>query len=122
MGPPSPLAHCTSFGRRLFAHGICAYAHIPCTLVDMDASERTSRLVESLRREGRIDVAGAAAEFGTAEMTIRRDLDLLAERGVLRRVRGGAVSLLMRGEELPFSMRELESVGTKRRMAAVVAA
>jgi DeoR/GlpR family transcriptional regulator of sugar metabolism len=89
--------------------------------MDMDASERTSRLVESLRRDGRIDVAGAAAEFGTAEMTIRRDLDLLAERGVLRRVRGGAVSLLMRGEELPFSMRELEAVDTKRRMAAAVA-
>jgi len=87
----------------------------------MDASERTSRLVDSLRRDGRIDVAGAAAEFGTAEMTIRRDLDLLAERGVLRRVRGGAVSLLMRGEELPFSMRELEAADTKRRMAAAVA-
>jgi len=87
----------------------------------MDASERVSRLVETLRRDGRVEVARAAAEFGTAEMTIRRDLDQLVERGVARRVRGGAVNLLMRGEELPFAMREIEAVDAKRRIAAVVA-
>jgi DeoR/GlpR family transcriptional regulator of sugar metabolism len=87
----------------------------------VDASERVSRLVEALRRDGRVDVAGAAAEFGTAEMTIRRDLDQLVERGVARRVRGGAVNLLMRGEELPFAMREIEAVDAKRRIAAAVA-
>ncbi|WP_096304958.1 DeoR/GlpR family DNA-binding transcription regulator [Jatrophihabitans sp. GAS493] len=87
----------------------------------MDATERSSRLVDALRRNGRIDVSWAALEFGTAEMTIRRDLDLLVDRGVARRVRGGAVSLLMRGEELPFGMRELDAVETKRRIAAAVA-
>jgi DeoR/GlpR family transcriptional regulator of sugar metabolism len=87
----------------------------------MDASARVSRLVELLQRDGRVDVAGAAAEFGTAEMTIRRDLDLLVDRGVARRVRGGAVNLLMRGEELPFAMREIEAVDSKRRIAAAVA-
>ena len=70
-----------------------------------------SELVEVLRRDGRVDVAAAAAEFGTAELTIRRDLDVLVERGVARRVRGGAVNLLMRGEELPFAMRAIEAAG-----------
>lgn len=87
----------------------------------MDASERVSRLVERLRRDGRVEVARAAAEFGAAEMTIRRDLDDLVERGVARRVRGGAVNLLMRGEELPYAMREIEAVDAKRRIAALVA-
>jgi DeoR/GlpR family transcriptional regulator of sugar metabolism len=87
----------------------------------MDASQRLSELVNVLRREGRVDVAAAAAEFGTAELTIRRDLDVLVERGVARRVRGGAVNLLMRGEELPFAMREIEATGSKRRIAAAVA-
>jgi DeoR/GlpR family transcriptional regulator of sugar metabolism len=68
-----------------------------------------------------VDVATAAAEFGTAELTIRRDLDVLVERGVARRVRGGAVNLLMRGEELPFAMRTLESADRKRRIAEAVA-
>jgi DeoR/GlpR family transcriptional regulator of sugar metabolism len=87
----------------------------------MDAVQRLSELVEILRRDGRIDVAVAAAEFGTAELTIRRDLDVLVERGAARRVRGGAVNLLMRGEELPFSMRAIEANGSKRRIAARVA-
>ena len=87
----------------------------------MDASQRLSELVEVLRRDGRVDVVTAAAEFGTAELTIRRDLDVLVERGVARRVRGGAVNLLMRGEELPFAMRAIEVVDSKRRIAAAVA-
>jgi DeoR/GlpR family transcriptional regulator of sugar metabolism len=87
----------------------------------MDASQRLSELVDVLRRDGRVDVATAAAEFGTAELTIRRDLDVLVTRGVARRVRGGAVNLLMRGEELPFAMREIEVVDSKRRIAAAVA-
>ena len=39
-------------------------------------------------------------------MTIRRDLDDLARQGVVRRIRGGALSLLLRGEEPPFGVRE----------------
>jgi len=87
----------------------------------MDAAERMSRLVDDLRRDGRVDVAAAAVKFGTAEMTIRRDLDVLVSHGAARRVRGGAVNLLMRGEELPFAMRELDAVDAKRRIAATVA-
>src|SRR6202451_2926970 len=87
----------------------------------MDAPQRLSELVDVLRRDGRVDVATAAAEFGTAELTIRRDLDVLVERGVARRGRGGAVNLLMRGEELPFAMRAIEANGSKRRIAAAVA-
>lgn len=57
-----------------------------------------------------------------AEMTIRRDLDVLADRGIARRIRGGAVSLMLRGEELPYSLRELEAADEKRRIARAVAA
>jgi DeoR/GlpR family transcriptional regulator of sugar metabolism len=87
----------------------------------VDATQRLGQLVEALRVRGRVDVAAAAAEFGTAEMTIRRDLDVLVERGVARRVRGGAVNLLMRGEELPFAMRELDGHEVKRRIARAAA-
>jgi DeoR/GlpR family transcriptional regulator of sugar metabolism len=87
----------------------------------MEVSERVGRLVEALRRDGRVEVARAAVEFRVAEMTIRRDLDQLVERGVARRVRGGAVNLLMRGEELPFAMREIDAVDVKRRIAGIVA-
>src|SRR6202451_2223827 len=87
----------------------------------MDAAARINQLVEVLRLHGPVDVATAAAEFGTAEMTVRRDLDVLVERGVARRVRGGAVNLMMRGEELPFAMRELDALEVKKRIAGDVA-
>jgi DeoR/GlpR family transcriptional regulator of sugar metabolism len=93
----------------------------PMYTLGMDASERVGRLVEALRRDGRVEVTRAAVEFGAAEMTIRRDLDQLVERGVALRVRGGAINLLMCGEELPFAMREIEAVEAKRRIAGIVA-
>ena len=77
------------------------------------------RIVDLLRLDGRVDVAALAHALDASEMTIRRDLDTLAEGGVLRRVRGGAVSLLKRGEELPFALREVTT--TKRRIASAVA-
>ena len=88
----------------------------------MDADTRLSALVELLRREGRVDVSDTAALFGTAEMTVRRDLDRVVALGMARRVHGGAVSLLTRGEELPFSLRAVEHVDAKARIATAVAA
>lgn len=87
----------------------------------MDSGTRQAGILTRLRLEGRVDVAALAASLGTSEMTIRRDLDALSEGGVLRRVRGGAVSLMTRGEELPFAMREVEAADVKRRMATAVA-
>ncbi|XVQ13140.1 DeoR/GlpR family DNA-binding transcription regulator [Spirillospora sp. CA-255316] len=86
----------------------------------MESSERVLALIERLRTTEHVTVADLAAETGASEMTIRRDLDQLADRGVLRRVRGGAVSLLLRGEAMPFAVREHEATGTKRRIAAEV--
>lgn len=87
----------------------------------MDADRRLIALVDKLRTEGRVDVAQAAREHGTAEMTIRRDLDVLVSRGVARRVRGGAVSLLARGDEVPYWMRELEAGPAKARIGRAAA-
>ncbi|SFT07149.1 transcriptional regulator, DeoR family [Saccharopolyspora flava] len=64
-------------------------------------------------------VAELAVATGCSEMTIRRDLDQLAEEGVLRRVRGGAVSYL-RGQSDPFSLRERDAAEVKQRLAAEV--
>ncbi len=61
-----------------------------------------------------------AEVLGASEVTIRRDLEELARLGVLRRVRGGAVSLLGQGEEPPFAMREMQAVEAKRRIARLV--
>ncbi|MEV4729078.1 DeoR/GlpR family DNA-binding transcription regulator [Saccharopolyspora sp. NPDC049426] len=85
----------------------------------MESSERSQIIIERLRQAERVTVAELATATGCSEMTIRRDLDQLAEEGVLRRVRGGAVSFL-RGQSAPFSLRERDSVEVKRRLAAEV--
>ena len=84
----------------------------------MSTEDRASRILALLQERGHVEVGAVAAGLGTSEMTIRRDLDRLVARGAARRVRGGAVSLLMRGEELPFSIRALEGNDAKRAIAA----
>ncbi|WP_344885751.1 DeoR/GlpR family DNA-binding transcription regulator [Nonomuraea antimicrobica] len=84
--------------------------------------DRVRAIMNTLRTHDSVSVAELAVEHGVSEMTIRRDLDELAQQGVVRRVRGGALSLLLRGEEPPFGVREQEAVEAKRRIGAEVAA
>lgn len=88
----------------------------------MSATSRHDAILEALHAGGRVSVADVASEFSVSEVTVRRDLDQLAQAGVLRRVRGGAVSLRIRGEGLPYSMRRLESASAKERIAHAAAA
>jgi DeoR/GlpR family transcriptional regulator of sugar metabolism len=87
----------------------------------MDHADRRREIVERIRRDGRVAVAELALRLETSEVTVRRDLDVLAQSGVLLRIRGGAVSQLKRGEELPFSMREIDGADAKVRIADMAA-
>jgi DeoR/GlpR family transcriptional regulator of sugar metabolism len=53
--------------------------------------ERKALLLDRLAREGRLVATTLAAELGTSEDTIRRDLRELAAEGLLLRVHGGAL-------------------------------
>ncbi|MCI2418570.1 DeoR/GlpR family DNA-binding transcription regulator [Saccharopolyspora sp. K220] len=86
----------------------------------MESSERALAIIERLRQAERVTVAELAEATRSSEMTIRRDLDQLAEQGVLRRVRGGAVSFL-RGQSIPFAVRERDETAVKQRLAMAVA-
>jgi DeoR/GlpR family transcriptional regulator of sugar metabolism len=87
----------------------------------MSGAERLISLVNELQAVGRVDVRAAAAKLETTQMTIRRDLDVLVQRGVARRVRGGAVSRLARGDEIPYWMRALEGPEAKARIGEATA-
>lgn len=86
------------------------------------SAERLRVITEAVRDRGRSSVVELAELTGASEMTIRRDLEALAEQGVLERYRGGARSLLLRGEEPPFALRAQEGLEAKRRIAVEVAA
>ncbi|MER6216092.1 MULTISPECIES: DeoR/GlpR family DNA-binding transcription regulator [unclassified Streptomyces] len=86
------------------------------------SADRLRQITEAVRARGSSSVAELAELTGASEMTIRRDLEALAEQGVLERYRGGARSLLLRGEEAPFPLRARDGVEVKRRLAAEVVA
>ncbi|GAB7048581.1 DeoR/GlpR family DNA-binding transcription regulator [Catenuloplanes indicus] len=56
----------------------------------MLAQQRQAAILERVRTAGGARVSELAAEFGVSDMTIRRDLDLLSDRGLLAKVHGGA--------------------------------
>ncbi|MEU4262043.1 DeoR/GlpR family DNA-binding transcription regulator [Streptomyces sp. NPDC025273] len=87
----------------------------------MASTDRLKQITHAVLETGRRTVAELAALTGASEMTIRRDLETLAGQGVLERYRGGARSLMLRGEEPPFALRAQEGLETKRRIAAEVA-
>ena len=83
---------------------------------------RQAEIIRELKQSQRMSVTDLARRLDTSEVTIRRDLAELESVGLLRRVRGGAVSTMLRGEELPFAMRELEYAEEKQRIAAAAVA
>src|SRR3954470_5217006 len=87
----------------------------------MESADRIRAIMTALRTSDSVSVAELALAYGVSEMTIRRDLDELAQQGVVRRIRGGALSLMLRGEEPPFGVREREAVEAKRHIGAEVA-
>ncbi|MFI2564214.1 LacI family DNA-binding transcriptional regulator [Paenarthrobacter sp. NPDC018779] len=52
--------------------------------------QRRERLMEELRAHGAITVRDIAAKLGVSELTIRRDVNILADEGLVSRVHGGA--------------------------------
>jgi DeoR/GlpR family transcriptional regulator of sugar metabolism len=91
----------------------------------MKPSERHERILALLSadEEGRLDVNELAEELGTSRETVRRDLTKLSERGLLRKVHGGAVRY-QRAQESAFSQRlninRAEKAGIGKRAAALL--
>ncbi|GAA1749319.1 LacI family DNA-binding transcriptional regulator [Luedemannella helvata] len=52
--------------------------------------QRQERLLAELRGQGAVRVRDLARELGVSELTIRRDIAALAERGLVAKVHGGA--------------------------------
>ena len=84
---------------------------------NLATEERLDRLTQRLRADGRIEIAAAAIDLGVSEMTVRRDLKALEERGALKRVRGGALAV---GPQ-PFADRRRTAARAKAAIAAKVA-
>ena len=60
---------------------------------DVLQSQRHTYILSLVRKSGAVRVASLVRELNVSDMTIRRDLELLADRGLLERVHGGATAL-----------------------------
>lgn len=56
--------------------------------------DRRQQILALLDEQGRVTISALSEAFQVSEMTIHRDLDLLAGERRLRKVRGGAVSMM----------------------------
>jgi DeoR/GlpR family transcriptional regulator of sugar metabolism len=81
---------------------------------------REQAILDALRTSGRVQVNDLANEFGVSAVTVRKDLGSMERRGVLRRVRGGAVGVEA-SDEGTFDMRLRYSVLRKQAIARAVA-
>jgi DeoR/GlpR family transcriptional regulator of sugar metabolism len=85
------------------------------------AEDRRSRLLTDLNEHGSVEVVDLVDRLGVSEMTVRRDLATLEQRGLLRRVRGGAILPQGRSYEPPFALRNTTHSEEKAAIAEAAA-
>jgi DeoR family transcriptional regulator, aga operon transcriptional repressor len=65
-------------------------------------SLRRERMLAEIKEREFVRVGELSSRFGVSEMTVRGDLDSLAAKGKVHRVRGGAIPRLIASHEQPF--------------------
>lgn len=86
------------------------------------AEQRRHAVLDAVRGGNGVQTSMLAERLGVSEMTIRRDLDDLARRGLVQRVRGGALQPGYLRHEPPFDESRMERCGEKERVGAAAAA
>jgi DeoR family transcriptional regulator, aga operon transcriptional repressor len=87
----------------------------------LPARVRRERMLALLRDRDFVRVGDLAHRFDVSEVTVRSDLDALAGRGLLRRVRGGAVPRAASPVERPFEEAEVAFAAQKRAIGQAAA-
>jgi DeoR/GlpR family transcriptional regulator of sugar metabolism len=82
------------------------------------AEERQHRILSLARSNGAVDVAKLAADLAVAPETVRRDLKVLEQHGLIRRTHGGAYPVETARFETTLAMRTTRRVPEKRRIAS----
>ncbi len=83
--------------------------------------DRRDKIVDLVRARGFVTIEYLAGEFDVTPQTIRRDINVLSDQGVLRRYHGGA-GLSPSTENVAYTQRKVLCLAQKRRIAEMVAA
>ncbi len=86
------------------------------------ARERHELIVSQIRRFGAVRVTDLAEQLGVSEMTVRRDLDVLDDAGLVVKVHGGATVRYEHSTDEPgFEVKSLRNTREKAAIAASAA-
>jgi DeoR family transcriptional regulator of aga operon len=92
------------------------------TLKELYPEERRGEILRLINQSGRVAVAELSGQFGVSEVTIRADLQALADRSLLVRTHGGAIPLARGPYELSLAARRQQQVAEKGRIGTAGAA
>ncbi len=81
--------------------------------------ERQQVMLTALKRDGKVVAADVSSLLGVSEDTVRRDLNELADAGLLRRVHGGAVPKAV--TEVAYTARREQLIDAKASIAHAAA-
>src|ERR687894_554836 len=85
----------------------------------MLAQQRQAAILDLIRRHGGVRVSELVSQFGVSDMTIRRDLEVLADRGLVDKVHGGATGIGPGSTEEPgFDAKSVRQQAERRAIAA----
>lgn len=90
--------------------------------IKLSAGERRAAIVRILDAAGRVAVGELSQLTKVSDMTTRRDLEALEHEGLLRRTRGGAVSVTSLSYEPPYILRKDTNASAKARIGKRAAA
>lgn len=92
--------------------------------VKLSGGERRATIMRLLDAKGRVAVGDLSQLTKVSDMTIRRDLEALEQEGLLKRTRGGAVSVASLSYEPPYVLRKDTNAEAKvhigRRVASLL--
>jgi DeoR/GlpR family transcriptional regulator of sugar metabolism len=81
--------------------GFCVVVGDLGTELTVLARQRQAVILEEARRTGAVRVSDLVGRLGVSDMTVRRDLDVLAGRGLVEKVYGGATSIVAKSTDEP---------------------
>jgi DeoR/GlpR family transcriptional regulator of sugar metabolism len=92
------------------------------TVKDLYLEERRQEILRRVNQEERVSVAELSQQFGVSEVTIRSDLQALAERNLVVRTHGGALPSVRGLYDLSLALRRQRQVQEKSRIGEAGAA
>ncbi|RIJ78033.1 DeoR/GlpR transcriptional regulator [Nakamurella silvestris] len=91
----------------------------------MFASIRHARILEEIKRSGSVRISSLTPQLEVSEMTVRRDLEHLARKGLVAKVHGGAVMVdeaaVAAAQEPPFDDKRLRETSEKHAISLLAA-